>query len=196
MLKLAGIVIVIIGLGCSININLNFDPEKLEKAMDSFLDDIGYGKKDKKLPALRLFSMIELLYDIVALNSMKGEEESELEKIKSELKKNHKALEKYYDAHIIGESLDGMIKIVNSKRIKDEGELNKLKKIIKEQNELRNKFYRAFARENGKESEKAVEQVKEAFIKKTIERAKENKWCVEEKDESDNIKWRCPAEEE
>lgn len=181
-------------MACSININLNFDPEKLEKAMDSFLDEIGYSKKDKKIPTLKLFSKVqEPLYIRALSNSLFAEEESELERIKKSIRENHKFLESYYENHTIGESLEGTIKIINEEKVKEKEEIKKLKETIKKQNELREKFYKEFAKENGKESEEAVKQVKEVFIKKTLERAEENKWCFEKKDKNDNIKWFCPT---
>lgn len=204
MLKLITILTVAISIGCSININLNFDPEKLEKAMDNFLDDIGYTKQNKKLPTLKLFSRThdikyKLLYilDIITLNNniSAAEEENELDKIKKRIKEIHISLAKYYDMQIIGEGLDGTIKIVTNKTIKDDKESKKLKTLISEQNGLRKKFYKEFAKENGRDSEEAINQVKDTFIKKTLERAKENKWCIEEKDENDNVNWNCPSNE-
>ncbi len=207
MLKISAILIIVINVGCSININLNFDPEKLEKAMDSFLDDIGYTKQDKKTPTLKLFSKtqnveykIQCILNILTLNTHisaqeVSQEETELQKIKKRIKEIHTSLKKYYDKQAIGEGLDGEIKIVNSKKLEDEKELEKLIALISEQNSLREKFYKEFAKENGQDTEEAIKQVKETFIKKTIERAKENKWCVEEKDEKDNIKWSCSTKE-
>ncbi len=189
MYKLVLLLMVGIGVSCNININLNFDPEKLERAMDSFLDDIGYGKKDKKQPTFRLFSFVDIL--ILAQNIYTHEDESPLEKIKKEMKKNHQSLEKYYNNHIKGEALDGTIKIKNEKKVKDEKELKELRSLIEKQNSLRENFFKEFAKSNGKDTQEAVEQVKEVFIRKTIERAKENNWCIEEEDENNKVKWQC-----
>jgi hypothetical protein len=190
--RLIIVLLLLMAVSCSININLNFDPEKLERAMDSFLDDIGYGKKDKKLPTLKLYSLM----DVILLSGfVYAEEENPLEKIKNEMKDNHKFLEKYYENQVIGEALDGSIKIIASNKIEKEEELKKLKEVVGKQNSLRKRFFKEYAKEKGKDTEKAVEQVKEAFIKKTIERAKENNWCVEEKDENDNIVWSCAKKE-
>lgn len=188
--KMVLLLIALMGISCNININLNFDPEKLEKAMDSFLDDIGYSKKNKKMPTWKLFCFF---IDIVTLKSeiYTQEKEDTLEKIKKEMKEIQSSLEKYYNNHLIGEALDSTIKIIDEKKIKDKEELKELKSLIERQNDLRNEFFREFARVNGKQTQEAIEQIKEAFVKKIMERAEENQWCREEKGEDEKIKWVC-----
>jgi uncharacterized protein YdbL (DUF1318 family) len=110
------------------------------------------------------------------------------------MKEVHKELKDYYEKKIIGEALTGEVKIVNPKKVKEEDELVKLKKLVKEINSLREEFYKEFAKEEGKDSEEAIAQVKKSFINKVISRAREAGWCVEEKDEEGKIQWNCSEE--